>query len=143
MLDIKLDFTWLDAELDKVRATATQRAREGAAAGARVYYNAVLRVAPVSEKGHWFHGTSFKKNGTKYWFESGSLRGAVYQWFVKDGDPRNPVYQIAWNHRKVPYGFMVVYGTTRTRVGNDFIGDAQESVEQLARAAMLLAFNRN
>ena len=32
----------------------------------------------------YFHGTSFKVNGTKYYFAPGSLRDSIYQVYSKD-----------------------------------------------------------
>ena len=158
MLEFDIDIKGLEAQLEQVVTKAQKAARLGARAGAKVYYDAVREAAPVSEKGHWFHGTSFKAQtgrkfkdgsprpdwagGTKYWFESGSLKGAVYQYFQRDGDLNNPTYHVAWNHRAVPYGFMVAAGTSRGVKGNDFLGNARKSAQARAVEAMLAEFDR-
>lgn len=137
-LDINLD--GINAEIDAIKAKAEAAIRPAAQAGAQVYYQAVLAATPVSKAGHWFHGTSFKRTGQKYWFESGSLKKAVYQVFSKDNSNKTHAeYQVAWNHRKVPYGFMVAFGTKNGAQGQDFVGQAH-SVSESAEAAMRATF---
>lgn len=142
MLTFDVNLSGLDAQIDAIRTKAEAAIRPAAQAGAQVYYDAVRSFTPVSKKGHWFHGSSFKKQGTKYWFESGSLKNAVYQVYSEGRSSKSYAeYQVAWNHRKVPYGFMVAFGTTRGTKPNDFIGNARKSVEQTAIAAMVAKFN--
>lgn len=137
MLTFDLDTRKLEAALDGIKAKTEAAIRPAAQAGAQVYYDALKAATPVSKKGHYFHGTSFKTTGTKYWFESGSLKNAVYQVYSKDSSgPTTAQYQVAWNHRKVPYGFMVASGTSRGVKGNDFVGKAKRSVQAQAVAAM-------
>ena len=108
------DISGLDALMDGIADKAEAAARPAAQAGAQVFYDDVRRRVPVSKQGHWFHGTSFKLNGTKYWFDSGSLRDAVYQVYSKDNSGQGrATYHVAWNHQKVPYGFMVEFGTSK------------------------------
>lgn len=140
MLTFDINLEALNAELDQIATKAQKAARLGAKAGAAVYYDAVKASAPVSGKGHWFHGTSFKKSGTKYWFESGSLKNSVYQVFRKESTKSNPTYQIAWNHRKVPYGFMVSYGTKRGTKPNNFVAEGKSDAASSAEAEMLFQF---
>lgn len=141
MLTFDAEITGLDAAIDALKHKAEAAIRPAAQAGAQVYYDAVKATAPKSSEGHWFHGSSFRSSGQKYWFESGSLKGAIYQVYSKDSSSKtNAEYQVAWNHRKVPYGFMVVAGTKRGVKGNDFIGDARKSVQQLAINAMTAEF---
>lgn len=138
MLTFDMNTGGIEAALDGIKAKASAAIRPAAQAGAQIYYDAVKAAPnmPVSGKGHWFHGTSFKTSGTKYWFESGSLKNAVYQVYSKDNSNASKAeYQVAWNHRKVPYGFMVAGGTTRAK-GNDFIGNAKRSVQAQAAIAM-------
>lgn len=136
MLTLDMNLSGFDAALDAIKAKAEQAIRPAAQAGAQVYYDAVKATAPKSEEGHWFHGTSFKSKGQKYWFESGSLKNAIYQVYSKgNSDKTKAEYHVAWNHRKVPYGFMVAYGTRRGAKGNDFIGKAK-TVQQQAIDAM-------
>ena len=143
MLTFDLSTGGLEAALDGIKAKAEAAIRPAAQAGAQVYYEAVKATVPVSKMGHWFQGTSAKsastpaaKRAASYWFESGSLKNAVYQVYSKSGSSATKAeYQVAWNHRKVPYGFMVAGGTTRAK-GNDFIGNAKRSVQAQALAAM-------
>lgn len=146
MLQANLDFKSLEAKLDALGDQSQKAARLSARLGAKMYYEAVLATVPVSHdlpnNGHWFHGTSFKSTGQKYWFESGSLKAAVYQVYAKDATPKHPEYQIAWNHRKVPYGFMVTYGTKKPTKPNKFISRAKNNVQQQVEAAMKAEFTR-
>lgn len=86
----------------------------GVAAMAKVIYDEARAKAPVSTEGHWFHGTSFKINGTKYWFEPGSLKAAIYRVYSPEkSNDESKLYRISWNEKKAPYGFMVEFGTSR------------------------------
>jgi Bacteriophage HK97-gp10, putative tail-component len=89
--------------------------RNGAQAAAQVFYDEAKALVPVSSNGpHWFHGTSFKINGTKYLFNEGTLRDAIYQVFSKENsDDTKSTYHISWNQTKCPYGYMVEFGTSR------------------------------
>lgn len=142
MLQFEIDTKAIDDQLAALVTKAQRAARLGAKAGAEVYYDAVKAQAPVSEKAHWFHGSSFKSTGQKSWFESGSLKGAVYQYFQRESSLANPTYHVAWNHRKVPYGFMVTAGTKRGVRGNDFVGDARKTVQARAIEAMTAQFHQ-
>lgn len=105
-------FAGLDAFADKVKKSVVY---VGSQAAANVFYKEAKATAPRSDKGHWFHGTSFKINGTKYWFDAGTLQNSIYHVMSKDnsGDGK-ATYQVAWNHQKCPYGFMVEYGTSHS-----------------------------
>ena len=97
-----------------------------------MFYDEIAReVVPVSSEGHWFYGTSFKKTGKRYWFDSGSLKGAIYRVYSpRTVHRRKEDLQVTWNHTKAPYGFMVEYGTSRApshpfmRPAFDHIGEA-------------------
>jgi len=142
MLTFDAEMSGLDAAFDGIKAKAAEAIRPAAQAGAQVYYDAVKAAAPVSKAGHWFHGTQFKTTGKKYWFESGSLKNAVYQVYSKNqSDKTKAEYQVAWNHRKVPYGFMVTMGTKRGAKGSDFIGKAKLTVQQQAINAIRTKIN--
>jgi HK97 gp10 family phage protein len=133
------DTSGLDALIDDMADKADAAARPAAQAGAQVFYDDVRRRVPVSRKGHWFHGTSFKLNGTKYWFDAGSLRDAVYQVFSKDNSGQGfATYHVAWNHQKVPYGFMVEFGTSKAPA-HPFLRPAIAKAGQV-QAAMLARF---
>ena len=140
MMSIELDMKNLIGQMDAITKKATDAIRPAAQAGAQVYYEAVIEAAPKSKKGHWFHGTSFKSTGQKYWFESGNLKDSIYQVFSKsDSTKDKSVYHIAWNHRQTPYGFMVAAGTKNAKA-NDFVSKARKSVAAKASAAMLNEF---
>ncbi len=140
MLTFDVNLDSLTRQIDKIGADAKDAIRPAAQAAAQVFYDAVKEAAPKSKHAHWFTGTEYKKTGQKYWFESGSLKNAIYQVYSKsDSSATNATYHIAWNHRKVPYGFMVAYGTVNAKA-NDFIGNARKSVTQAAREAALSTF---
>lgn len=135
MLSVEFDTEEIDAQLDAIVATAQGAARAAAQAGAEVYYEEVLQRVPISKKGHWFHGTSFKLNGTKYWYNSGALIRSIYQVYSKDNStPEHAEYHIAWNHKKAPYGFMVEMGTSKVPA-HPFLRPAFDAKEKAAVAA--------
>lgn len=114
-LSVKIDRSTIASAMGELGKRIDAAVRPAAQAGAQVFYDQVKRNVPVSKRGHWFHGTSFKLNGKKYWFDSGSLKASIYQVYSKDNSSdKRATYHIAWNHQKVPYGFMVEYGTKRT-----------------------------
>lgn len=149
MLTASLDLSKLNAYLDETVTQAEKAARVATRVGSQMYYDAVVATAnmPVSKKGHWFQGSAAKKavgkaakKAASYWFESGSLKNAVYQVYAKDAVPRHPEYQIAWNHRKVPYGFMVTYGTSMGAKAKPFIGNAETNVHDQVIEAVKAKF---
>ena len=150
MLTFDFDAKALTDQIDALKAKAETAIRPAAQAGAQVYYEAVLATVPESKKGHWFQGTTAKaastpeaKRAASYWFESGSLKNAVYQVFSKSGSTKDKAeYHVAWNHRKVPYGFMVALGTAGGAKANDFIGKAEKTVKQRAIDAMSKEFEQ-
>ena len=150
MLTFDFDTKALTDQIDALKAKAETAIRPAAQAGAQVFYEAVLATVPVSEKGHWFQGSTAKgkkspgeKRKASYWFESGSLKNAVYQVFSKSDSSRDmSIYHVAWNHRKVPYGFMVSLGTAGGAKANDFIGKAEKTVKQRAIDAMSKEFEQ-
>lgn len=114
MIDVALKTDGFADALDKfVEKVSKSAVRVGSQAAAQVFYEQAKANAKPSGKGHWFHGTSFKKTGQKYWFESGTLRDSIYQVYSEDnsGEGR-ATYHVAWNHQKCPYGFMVEFGTS-------------------------------
>lgn len=149
MLTFDVNLSALEAQLDAVVTKAQKAARLGAKAGSQIYYDAVKATTPVSKAGHWFQGSSAKKakgaaatRAASYWFDSGSLKGAVYQVFRKESTLDHPEYQIAWNHRKVPYGFMVTGGTKQGAKANPFVQKGSNNAVSKATAAMLAEFNK-
>lgn len=114
-LRINLDVSAFDAFMDGIKNKSANAVRPAAQAGAQVLYDETLTRVPVSLKGHWFHGSSFKKTGQKYYFDSGSLKGAIYQAYSKDNsaEGKRATYHVSWNAKKAPYGHMVEFGTSR------------------------------
>ena len=131
-------FAKLDAFADKVK---TNIVYVGSQAAAEVFYREAKLNCPVSDSGHWFHGTQFKVNGKKYWFEPGTLRDSIYQANSKDNSGLGKAtYHVAWNHQKCPYGFMVEFGTSRAP-GVGFMRRAYESASQDALTAAKVAMS--
>ena len=133
MMDVKLDFANISVGLDKFAEKVNKSVtRVGAQAAAQVFHDRAKANVEPSGKGHWFHGTSFKKTGQKYWFESGTLRNSIYQKFSEDNSrPGHATYHVAWNHKKCPYGFMVEFGTSRA-AAKPFLRPAYEASKQQA-----------
>lgn len=131
-LDTKALQEQLKAKAQKVEESARAIAFEGS----DVLYKQVLQNVPVGTKGHWFHGTSFRKTGQKYWFDAGSLRKSIYQVYSKEnsGEGR-ATYHISWNKKAAPYGFMVENGTSKAPA-KPFIRPAQGQAGDQALSAM-------
>lgn len=103
-------------------------ARVGAQAMAQVVYDSAREYVPVSGiPTHYFYGSASKgaKRGEKkqhaYEYHSGDLKKSIYQVYSKDRsfDGRT-AYHVGWNfqgrgraEQKVPYGFMVEFGTSK------------------------------
>ena len=111
---IGFDTSGADAWLDGIQRATEESIRPAAQAGAEeLYLEARLRV-PQSAEPHYFYGKNSKSTGVRYYFEPGSLRNAIYQVYSKGNSGKaRATYHIAWNHQKVPYGFMVEFGTSR------------------------------
>lgn len=124
----------LEAAMGRLSGAAEQAARPAAQAGAQVFYDEVKRRVPKGNKGHWFHGTSFKLTGQKYWFDAGTLSAAIYQVYSRDNSgPGLAEYHIAWNHKKAPYGFMVEFGTSKAPA-HPFLRPARAKAPQVREA---------
>jgi HK97 gp10 family phage protein len=109
-------------------------------AGAQVLYDATIANVTVSGKGHYFHGSSFKSNGKKYFFNSGTLKSAIYQKFsAKKSTNTLTEFHVSWNHTKAPYGFMVEFGTKKTPA-HSFLGKAINEHSDDAAKAMSKSF---
>ena len=134
MLKAEFDFSSLAADLDAITEAAREAVRPAAQAGAQVYYDEVRARVPVSKRGHYFYGSSYKKSGQKYYFSPGSLKAAIYQVYSKDNSDENKAtYHISWNHQKAPYGFMVQleFGSRRG-AAQPFIRPAYDAVRNAA-----------
>lgn len=114
-LNIKADTSDLQAYLRNLEVNMRKAARPIAQAGAQVLYDEAKRLAPVGERAfHYFYGTSWKKYGTKYRFERGSLQGSVYQVY-SDAASIGPraTYHVSYNWREAPYAGFVEWGTSK------------------------------
>lgn len=129
-MEITFDTEAFSNALEEKREQLNKATRPAAQAAAQVLYNQVKANVPVSEKGHWFYGTSFRKTGQRYWFDAGTLRDSIYQVFSQDNSTdTKATYHIAWNHKKAPYGFMV-------EIKKPFLGPAIVARTQDALDAM-------
>ncbi len=125
----------LDEWVSDMRQDVQDALRPAAQAGAQVLYEAVKLNVPRSKKGHWFHGTSFRINGKKYWFDANTLMNSIYQVHSKDNsDVNKHTYHVSWNHKECPYGFMVEYGTVRANPVA-FVRNATSRMPQALEAA--------
>jgi HK97 gp10 family phage protein len=116
-LKVHFDTRALAEQVQALREDVQAATRPAAQAGAQLLYKAVLTNIKDSPKGHWFHGTSYRLNGKKYWYEPGTLRRAIYQAFRADLNvPGLAAYHITWREKeKIGYAHMVEYGTRRAR----------------------------
>lgn len=106
-LTASLDLASINAQLDRLTATAHTAARKAAQAGAQVYHDEVRARVPVSAKPH---STKNKKQT----FTPGTLRRAVYQAFVEgESGPGRATYRISWNKSHAFYGRFVEFGTAK------------------------------
>ena len=136
------DVAAVDAWVNDLQADVQQALRPAAQAGAEVLYRQVLANVPQGTKGHWFHGTSYRVNGKKYWFDAGTLRRAIYQAYAtQESVPLRPVYSVGVNPRKAPYAYMVELGTSRAQPVK-YIGRARAQVPQALSAAQNEFYSR-
>ncbi|MBF5006005.1 HK97-gp10 family putative phage morphogenesis protein [Diaphorobacter caeni] len=132
----ELDVKGLQEQLKAKAQKVEESARAIAFEGSDVLYKQVLQNVPVGTKGHWFHGTSFKKSGQKYWFNAGSLRKSIYQVYSKTNSADGKAtYHISWNKTEAPYGFMVENGTSKS-AAHPFLRPAQGQAGGRALDAM-------
>jgi HK97 gp10 family phage protein len=139
-VSIKIDLRQLKAGLAAERKRIADAARPAAQAGAQVVYDAARALVPVSQKGHWFYGTSYKKTGQKYWFDAGSLRNSIYQVYSQDNSSDSKAtYHVSWNSKKAPYAWMVEFGTSRA-AAHPFMGPAIHDYRDMVGQAMRQRF---
>lgn len=139
-MNISFDLQQFKSALSAKQAQIHAATHPAAQAGAQVIYDQARLNAPVSNKGHWFHGTQYKINGQKYWFDAGTLKRSIYQVFSRDHSTvSRSTFHISWNYIKCPYGFMVEFGTSRAPA-HSFIGKAMAEGKQHAAAAMEARF---
>jgi len=141
-LNIRADTSDLKKYLAELGVNMRQAARPIAQAGAQVLYEEARRLAPIGDRAfHFFYGTSWKKYGTKYRFERGSLQGSIYQKYSPDNSigPR-ATYHVSYNWKEAPYAGFVEWGTTKMP-GKSFIRAAalnkyDEAVEAMKAKAI-------
>ena len=138
---MELDSAKLFGNLDGHGKAAEAAVRPAAQAGAEELYLEARLRCPVSLKAHFFYGKNSKQTGVRYFFKPGALRDAIYQVFSKDSSFKgHATYHVAWNHQKVPYGFMVEFGTSRAPA-HPFIRPAYDARKtfalQIARATLI------
>lgn len=102
-----------DNEVDLSRFEAIIREKvlfSGAATMASFIANEARAKAPSSSAEHYFYSST----GAKYLFQPGTLKKNIYWAHASDKETVNrKTYRISWNHREVPYGYMVEFGTSR------------------------------
>lgn len=127
----------MSGDLDKFTKDIREKVLfSGVAAMAKVMYDEVKvqTLKLKSEKEHWFYGTSFKKNGTKYLFQPGTLNASVYRVYSPErSTEESKLYKISWNHAKCPYGYMVEFGTSRA-AAHSFMRPAFDRVNEAIAA---------
>lgn len=118
----------LRAEADKLHAAT----RPAAQAGAQIIYERARINVPVSKDPHYFY-----IRGKKYGpFAPGNLRNAIYQVFSESKSFKDvSTYQISWNKKEAPYGFMVELGTSQS-AARSFIGRSVVETRPEVRAAI-------
>jgi HK97 gp10 family phage protein len=120
-MNIVFDAKSLDDYLDRLGDGVDEAVRPSAQKGAQILYDYVRRNAPVSEHAHMFYGTHAVYGP----YKPGSLRDAIYQVFSNDNSGQSKAtYHVSWNHKKVPYGFMVEFGTSKAPA-HPFVRPAQ------------------
>lgn len=120
-VNVSVDMRGLDDLLDELGDAAEAAVRPAAQKGAQVLYDYVKRNAPISEKAHLFYGTASKnapkgqKKAAAYGpYPPGTLRDSIYQVYSKDNSSHSKAtYDVSFNFKKAPYGFMVEYGTSK------------------------------
>lgn len=125
--------TRLIGDLEKQIETFSEEVKEGVlragvqAAAEMFYVEAKLR-APVSDAPHMFKGTT-RTYGP---YSPGNLRDAIYQVYSQDRSEKGaPVYHVSWNNKKVPYGYMVEFGTSKMPA-HPFMRPAYEAMRTIA-----------
>lgn len=141
MIDIKIDTKAFTDACKESLVAMQAAARPAAQAGAQVIYDAARLNVPVSKGAHYFYGSSYKKTGQKYFFNSGTLKNSIYQVYSKTSSNKNvAAYHVSWNHTKAPYGFMVELGTVHS-AAHSFIGKAIVEKGEAAAQAMAAKFH--
>ena len=131
MVNVEMKLTGdITSGLDQFEATIKGSVMlSGVAAMAKPIYDEARINCPVSAEGHWFYGTH-----QKYFFPAGTLKASIYRVFAKDKSSEFvKTYDISWNHKKAPYGFMVEFGTSHS-AGHPFMRPAFDHIQEAIAA---------
>ena len=134
--------------MDGMVKAAQESVRPAAQAAAQVIYDEARRLAPRSERAHFFYGTASKnappgqKKKFAYGpFQPGNLQRAIYQVYSEDNSgPGRATYHVSWNFEKAPYAYMVENGTVRA-TARPFMRPAMLKIPE-AQAALEARFIR-
>lgn len=122
---LRVDLSALDAQLDADADACEAAARPAAQAAIQVFYDEIRRRVVVgSKKSHYFYGSQYKKDGTRYGaggisnqmgpiapMAAGNLQRSIYQAYSKDESGKGyATYHASWNATKAPYGHLVEFG---------------------------------
>lgn len=131
-MSIRMDVAKFKEQLMVQRDKLHAATRPAAQAGVQVIYDRARINVPVSSHAHKFYGTT-QVYGP---YNPGNLRAAIYQVFSKEKSFKDvSTYQISWNKRKAPYGFMVELGTSRSPA-QSFIGRSVAETRTQVRQAI-------
>lgn len=127
----------VSAYLKDIGVNIGKASRPVAQAGAQVLYEEAKRLSKVGDQAfHKFYGTQYKKDGTYYIFQKGSLRNSIYQKFsTSNSSKTNSVYHVSYNWRFAPYAGFIEWGTSKMP-SYSFIRQAGINKEQAALEAM-------
>ena len=143
---IKIDMQQFRAGIKQKVDQVNEASRPAAQSGAQVVYDRartnVINNNSISSKGHWFHGTMYKVNGKKYWFEPRTLLNSIYQVFSRRNSSTGiSTYHISYNMTDCPYAHLVEYGTSRSNA-HPFIGPAIHNHQTEVEQAMVEEFTK-
>src|SRR6516225_3327351 len=109
-ISIKFDTAKVDAAMNSLKGGVEALTRPAAQAGAQVFYDEMLQLVPVAEKGHT------TKSGQE--IPLGTLKLSIYQVYSVDNSRNgHATYHITWNRRKAPHGHLIEYGHWSKKVG--------------------------
>ena len=141
-MTIKVHLGGFNRALAEIKVQMQGATHQSAQAGAQVIYEQARLNANAlrSPKGHWFHGTQYRKTGKKYWFDAGNLRDSIYQVFSRDNSNTDKTtFHVSWNFTKAPYAHMVEFGTSRSGA-HPFMSSAITQKRDEAAQAMRKVF---
>lgn len=144
MLKLDVNFSGVLEDLDGIGERAGDAVRSAAYRGALLIRDEAIRLAPKSEKPHWFYSKRRKdgKVGQKYLFQPGDLKKSVFMAFAEEAsvDFERAAYAVGFkllstSENYVPYAHMVEFGTAR-QAARPFLRPAFDTRRQAAQAVM-------